>query len=298
MSRRILVTGSTGLLGQAVVAVARARGHAVTGIARSGADRAVDIADDAALAATFAETKPDVAINTAAAVNLDACEADPAMAWRVNARAVQVLGEIVDGAGAKLVQISTDHFFTGGGSRKHGETAPVTILNEYARTKLAAERIATQWPGALVLRTNLVGFRGWAGRPSFTEWVIATLASGTPMTLFADVFTSSIDVRTFAAAALDLVDRDAAGVLNLASREVYSKQAFIEALARRLGLSLAATSPGTVRELATRRAESMGLDVSAAEKILGYRLPGLADVIDSLAAEYATRKEGTCATTM
>jgi dTDP-4-dehydrorhamnose reductase len=297
VSRRLLVTGSTGLLGQAMVAAARGRGHAVTGIARSGADRTVDLTDDAAISAVIADIAPDVVINTAAVVSLDACEQDADLAWRVNARAVQVLGERAAAAGAKLVQISTDHYFTGNGNGKHDEAAPVTILNEYARTKFAAERLALSWPDALVLRTGLVGFRGWPGRPTFIEWVIETLQAGAPMSLFEDAYTSSIDARRFATATLDLVDRGAAGILNLASREVFSKKDLIEALAHELDLSLAATSTGSVRSLATPRAESLGLDVSAAEDILGDRLPGLADVIDSLAAEYAERKEAACATT-
>ncbi len=63
------------------------------------------------------------------------------------------------------MQISTDHYFCGQGDLKHDESAPVTLLNEYARTKYAGEAFALTNPEACVIRTNVVGFRGWEVRP-------------------------------------------------------------------------------------------------------------------------------------
>lgn len=278
------------MLGQAIANAGRGRGMSVVGIARSNADIDLDITDDAGLSRVFSVEQPDVVINTAAVVSLDDCERNLDRAWQVNTRSVQILGELAAASGAKLVQISTDHYFTGDADLAHDEHAEVKILNEYARTKYAAELIAAQWPDSLTLRTNLVGFRGWKGRPTFVEWVLDTLHSGGPVTMFEDVYTSSIDVVSFADAMFDLIERGGVGTVNLASREVFTKRAFIEGLAGRFGLSLANASGGSVSALATPRAESLGLSTVRAEELLGRPLPTFSDVIENLIAQAAGRE--------
>lgn len=164
----------------------------------------------------------------------------------------------------------------------------MTLVNEYACTKLAAEALALTAPGALVLRTSLLGLRGWQ-QLTFAEWALDVVLYDKPADLFEDAYTSSIDVGTFARAAFDLLDRGAAGLYNLASRDVYSKAEFVRELACRLGRQLTAARPASVTALATRRADSLGLDVGRAETLLGYRLPAMAEVVAALAADYTER---------
>jgi dTDP-4-dehydrorhamnose reductase len=285
----MIVTGSTGMLGAAWMRAANVRGLSAVGVARSNADFSIDLCDDMATACVLDEVEPSVVINCAAMTDVQACERDVGKAYATNARAVRTLAQHCQMRGIYLVQVSTDHFFTGDGAAKHDESVPVRLVNEYARAKFAAEGFALTCPGSLVLRTNVVGFRGWA-RPTFVEWAMRALDGGETIPLFDDVFTSSIDVGSFVSAALDLIARRASGLLNLASSEVSSKRAFIETLARAFGLSLAATTGGSVASMAgARRAESCGLDVLKAERLLGYRLPGLSEVVDALKAEHATR---------
>ena len=281
----MLVIGSTGMLGQAWMRVARQRGIDAVGAARSNADLPLDLCDDAALARVFDRCTPGVVVNCAAMSDVEACQASPDRAYAINARAVSSLGRQCTSRGIRLVQISTDHYFTGDGHRKHDENAPVCLVNAYARGKHAAEESALLCSGSLVLRTNIVGLRGWP-KPTFVEWAIDSLTSARKMTLFADFFTSSIDASSFALAALDLIGMRASGLLNLASREVSSKQRFIQALAHAFGYSLANATAGSVSEIAeTPRADSCGLDVTKAEQLLGYTLPTLRQVIDALQAE-------------
>jgi dTDP-4-dehydrorhamnose reductase len=281
----LLVLGSTGLLGQALVATARGRGVATVGLARSNADLAVDVRDTDALAAAVDAAAPDAVVNCAALVDLGACERDPGVAYAVNARPAGLLAEATAARGARLVQISTDHYWTGDGSRRHAEDAAVRVLNEYARTKLAGEALALTAPAALVVRTNIVGARGWAGRPTFAEWAFEMLESGAEMTLFDDFFTSSIDTASCATAVLDLLERETSGVVNVAASEVSSKRQFVDALASAMGLSAPDAASGAVAGMAPPRAESLGLDVSLAESLLGRSLPDRAEVARALVTE-------------
>lgn len=286
---KLLVLGGTGLVGQAITADAKSRSYDVVTAARTGADIHLDVSIDRSLEDVVSSVAPDIIINCAALASIDACEEDPRLAYRVNAQPLAVLAGWSRSENRPFVQVSTDHFFIEGGSRKHSEQEPVTLVNEYARTKHAGEDFALTAPLALVLRTNIVGIRGWKA-PTFAEWAISCIEQGEPMTLFEDTFVSSIDVRAFARAALDLVEHGASGLLNLASREVFTKGEFIRALAQSLGKPLIEPKSGSVKDLQPPRASSLGLDVTAAEQRLGYRLPDMQTVAASVVGQYRDRQ--------
>lgn len=282
----LLVTGDTGLLGRALVDLCRRRGLVVIGASRNSRELACDIADDASVARLLDRARPAVVVNTAALTNIDRCDADPVSAWQINARAVAFLAHRCRERDARLVQISTDHYFVGSGPERHDENAPVTLVNEYARCKYAGEAFALANADSLVVRTNFTGRRGVPGEPTLLEWLFDAAVSRRPVTLFADVFVSTIDVGAAARGILDLVDRRVVGVVNLASREVFSKKTLLERVAVAIGHPLTAVKSGGVSGLRTRRATNLGLDVRRAEGLLNYRLPGLADVVTSLAREF------------
>jgi dTDP-4-dehydrorhamnose reductase len=284
-SGQLLVLGSTGLLGQAFIAEARARDQTCSGVARSGSDRDVDLSDAGALEALVLELRPATIVNCVAVTSLEACEADPALAYCVNARIPALLAQLARELEVRLVHVSTDHYFTGDGASPHAEDAEVKLVNEYARSKYAGERLALTNPTSLVVRTNIVGLRRWPGRPTFAEWAIEAARSDLPMVLFDDFFTSSINARTCASAILDLLDVGATGLVNVASAQVSSKRDFMLALARELQIDLRHVSRGSVRELLPRRAESLGLDVTRAERLLDRELPNLADTVTAIVRE-------------
>ncbi len=282
---KVLVLGGTGLAGQAMVAAAAARGYAVRAAARRDAPLAIDITDEAELDALLAAEAPDLVVNCAAIVDIEACERDPLAGWRSNARPLAFLAGWSAATAGRLVHVSTDHYYVTGGSTPHDEAAPVVFVNEYARLKFAGEAFALAAPRALVLRTSIVGVRRWE-QPTFGEWAIDIAENDRPATLFADAYTSSIDVPAFARATFDLVERGAVGLLNLAAGEVYSKEAFIREIARQLGRSLSQATTGSVASLGTQRASSLGLDVRRAEALLGYSLPALGEVVASLIRQH------------
>lgn len=282
----IAIIGATGMLGQALLREGTRRGGKPIGFARTNSDYNVDITDSDKLIIKLDQLRPDVVINTAAMTSIEACEQDNFSAYLVNSKAVAILAKACADMRIKLVQISTDHYYINDRDSKHHEAAPITLVNEYARTKYAGETFALTCPGALVVRTNIVGFRG-KGKPTFLEWVITSLMEGSKITLFEDFFTSSINVHGCASAIYDLLSKNISGVLNIGSRDVCSKMKFIMLVADRLGVEALNTKTGSVLEISeARRAESLGLDVSNAEHHLGYELPTTQQVVDALVSEY------------
>jgi dTDP-4-dehydrorhamnose reductase len=278
----VLVTGATGMLGQSIVAEAHRRGLTPVGLARRNADLNVDISNEAALKNAIVAIRPALIVNTAAMTALDDCQKDPPLAYLINSRAVAVMVEACRTVKARLVHVSTDHYFSGDGDCLHNETAPVRLLNDYARTKFAAEAYALTDSTSLILRTNVTGWRKWSDRPTFFEWLVNSIEERRRLTLFNDFYTSTIDAPTFAVRLFDLSEQSATGLLNLASAETLSKGAFAVLTAGALGIPLVDPINTSIRSLGTFRAESLGLDVRRAQTLLGCSLPGAQCVIKTL----------------
>ena len=284
MSRHILVLGATGMLGQEIMSIAKHRGFTVTGLARKSADINIDLTDTKKLKAVLDKNSVDIIVNAAALVSIEACQELPDEAFEINGKLVSVLADFCERKGIKLIQISTDHYFDEDGKYAHRETDQVKLVNEYARTKYAGEIFASALGEALILRTNIVGFRGCSYRPTFLEWLIDRLRNRRPLKMYTDVFHSPIDVNSFAHGVFDLEGCDTTGTVNLAGSEVVTKETFIRAVAKELEIELDWVRTGSAPKEGVPRANSMGLDVSLAESVLGYKLPSVFHVVKKLLA--------------
>lgn len=289
---KVVVLGATGLLGQALVRACTEAGRSVVGLSRADG---VDFANAFSLLALHRlldQHRPALVVNAVAITDLAACEGDPARAWVLHAQLPGVLAAWSSATGTPWVQVSTDHYFSGDHNTLHDEQAVVSPPNEYARSKLAGEALALTSPQALVLRTNIVGRRGWVGRPSFAEWVHERLASGEPFAGYTDAWASSLEAGQCARLLLALADSGARGLVNLAAAESISKAEFITAFAAAAGLSSdglqpqprPATTPGVVQ-----RANTLGLDVRRAQALLaplGLKVPNTEAVAQALAQAF------------
>lgn len=277
---RWLILGATGLLGPCFVKEIHARGNEAVTAARSNADVNFDVADIDAVTQAIKQISPDGIINCAANIYVDKCELDPAGAYLINTRPLSTLADWSKETKCPLLQVSTDHYFTEGSNHPQTEKAPVDLVNEYARSKYLAEQLALTSPYALILRTNIIGAKKGHGR-----WVKESLQNKEAMTLFMDFYSSPLHVDDMARISLDLADKKASGVYNVSSRDVSSKGNFIYAVAKAMNIDADWVIEGSGHKLATKRAMCLGLDVSKAEKKLGYKLPTLTQTAQALASE-------------
>jgi dTDP-4-dehydrorhamnose reductase len=132
---RILVTGSNGQLGSALVERLTARGDDVFGYDLPD----IDITDAASVRAVFEETRPEVVINCAAWTAVDAAEEQEVAALQVNGVGPGVLALACAAIGAWLVQVSTDYVFAGDATTPYAEDAEPDPRTAYGRTKLVGE---------------------------------------------------------------------------------------------------------------------------------------------------------------
>lgn len=283
-TQKALVIGASGMAGQAFMHQLLVNNYDPIGISRNGPDICIDIAGQQNnLREQILALKPNIIINCAAIVSLSSCEENPKIAKNINSDLPGFVAECASDAGAKFVQISTDHFYTGDEDLPHSEDHPLTIVNNYAATKRLGELNALNNQEALVIRTNITGARGNLTNPTFIEWLISSIKNRNNIQLFTDFFTSTLDTTNFAKIVLKSSILTSSGVLNVASSTVASKKTFALEVANQLGVKLDWAQDSSVRSLSICRAESLGLDCSKAEKLIGSALPDLCEVSQSLA---------------
>jgi len=153
---KLLVTGAAGQLGREIVDVAQTRGLDVV-----AADRTVlDITDRDAVHRVVAEYRPDAIVHAAAWTAVDACEADPDKANRVNGTATADIVAAAREVGASVHVISTDYVFDGTKPAPYVETDAPNPQSAYGRSKLLAERSTDAQLDAVVRVSWLSGFHG------------------------------------------------------------------------------------------------------------------------------------------
>ena len=131
---KVLLTGSAGQLGQALIAAVP---QAVQLIATSRKE--LDLADDGACRAAVRLHKPDWVLNAGAYTAVDQAESQPELAHAVNAVAPRAFAESLQVVGGQLLQISTDFVFNGSQGFPYQPDQERNPLGVYGSTKAAGE---------------------------------------------------------------------------------------------------------------------------------------------------------------
>jgi dTDP-4-dehydrorhamnose reductase len=237
------------------------------------------------------KVRPDIIINAAAVVNIQLCESEKDYVFRVNAESVSRMAFAANKIEAKLIQISTDHYYYGGKDKKHTENDSVCLLNNYAYTKFVGENYARLANRFLIVRTNIVGFKGSRTHKTFIEWAVDAIKNNVQLTLFDDYYTSTIDIYSFSEVLKKIVSMGIEGVYNVASSDVTSKARFINLLSEKLGIAMNQPLYSSVNKNSlVKRPDSLGLDVSKIEKALDIKMPSVNSVILKLSEVYYASK--------
>lgn len=139
--KKILVTGCNGQLGRAVrCEYADQADFLLTDVAQQDGIVSLDVTDIDAVTALVRKERPDVIINCAAHTNVDACEQQWDLAYRINAIGPRNLSIAAAETDAKMIHISTDYVFEGNGTRPYTEFDAPNPVSAYGKTKLEGEK--------------------------------------------------------------------------------------------------------------------------------------------------------------
>jgi dTDP-4-dehydrorhamnose reductase len=154
---RIVITGTTGQIGSALVSPLASLGTVLPVVRRD-----LDLALGASIEPVLDRLNPDLIINPAAYTAVDRAEDEPELAYSINAVAPGVIARWAAVHKVPFIHFSTDYVFDGSRERPWREQDPTRPLSVYGMSKLDGEKLVRSANGAhLIVRTSWVyGARG------------------------------------------------------------------------------------------------------------------------------------------
>ncbi len=268
---RILVTGGSGLLGSKIAEIAQARGDEVySGYAYNapgfGKGVKFDLLDGPAISETIMRIKPEVIIHSAALTDVDRCERERDLAYKINVEGTRIVSEASKRAGSFLIYISTDYVFDGsqGMYREGDDPHP---LNYYGLTKLQGEEYCD---GCIARSCVIYGSRPASGKINFALWLIKGLESSKQLHVVADQFVTPTHNTNMASMVLEAADQRLCGLYHMAGASRISRYDFARKIAQMFDLDLSLILPARMEnmEWAAKRPRDSSLDTSKAANVL------------------------------
>lgn len=203
MSRTLLVTGATGMIGGWLTRALLERGDRVVVLTRGAAprdsvlaaeglaERCVvvegDLLDADALAGAFAGNAVDTLFHLAGQTIVDAALRSPAAAWDVNVRGTELVLDAARAAGVGRAVVASSMRVYGDAAVPPREDAPLAAADPYGATKAVADRLArSYWAKhgmavAVVRTTNVYGGGDRNRSRLVPEAIAAALAGRAPV---------------------------------------------------------------------------------------------------------------------
>lgn len=279
---KVLITGANGLLGQAVVSIF-SRESDLTLIQTSVEKEPfvdfgieyykLDITNKEEVKKAVKTYSPDVILNCAAFTDVDKCETERELCWKLNVDAVKnlIIGSRINNC--KLVHISTDYIFDGK-SGPYTETDIPNPISFYGRSKLASENaITTSGINFAIARTMVLYGLGVKVKPNFAIWLINKLSAGEPIRIVKDQIGNSTLVDDLAYGLLKLIESGKSGIYNLAGKDIESRLDFTMTLCDVFKFDKKLVTPIMTAELnqPAPRPLNSGLITLKAETDLGFK---------------------------
>lgn len=297
---RVFITGGTGLLGFHLIKAFMDKGYDVHASyhkrkpAYEGNIKWVylDLEDIERINDVVDAIKPNIVVHSAAYTDVDGCENNKSLAYRVNYIATKTLAHKVSKSNSFMVYISTDYVFDGERGMYKEEDVPCPI-NFYGLTKLLGE-VAIEnklHEKSLIIRVS--GLYGYSpmGKKNFGLNALEMLTQGREVIAFFDQFLSPTYAYYLAHGVVKAIEKDVTGYLHLAGERM-SRLEFALALAEALRVNKGLIKPVSINEakLIAKRPRDSSLDTSKAHD-LALSLPTQSECIKHF-VEWYRRSRG------
>lgn len=279
--KRLLITGSNGMLGQRLVEFYN-KNNKFELLCVSYEDSSclpdinysqLDLADKKSVKKIVLDFYPDVIINTAAYTNVDKCETEKEAAYNTNVNAVEYLAKYGKITQSKVIHISTDYVFDGTEGPYTERERPEPI-GYYGRTKLAGENaLISSGANYAIIRTNVLYGISKFGRADFVKWVVSSLKEGKQIKIVNDQINNPTFIDDLVNGISKVIEFDKTGIYNIAGPEFLNRYEFTLKIADYFGLDKTLISEITTAELnqVAPRPLKSGLIILKAETELGYK---------------------------
>ncbi len=296
--KKILITGSNGLLGQKLVelltqspdyqVVATARGDNRLPFSEGYEYHSMDITNREQVQEVVGNVKPDVIIHTAAMTNVDECESKKDTCWQQNVNAVEYLVEACEQIDCFLLYVSTDFIFDGkaGPYKEDAEANPISF---YGWSKYAGEKLVTnsniRWA---IARTVLVyGIAHDMSRTNIILWVKKSLEDGKNIKVVTDQWRTPTLAEDLAKGCFLIAKKEAEGIFNISGKDFLTpyEMAIMTADYFKLDKSLISKADSTTFSQPAKRPPRTGFDLSKSRQVLDYQPVSFMEGIGILAGQ-------------
>jgi dTDP-4-dehydrorhamnose reductase len=297
--KRILVTGSNGLLGQKLVHLIRRKDQCQLFASSKGRNRIsdtkgytyieADLEKPADIVRMFKEARPDVVINTAALTNVDLCETEKVLCKRLNVDAVAEMCAESKAIGAHFIHLSTDFVFNGEAG-PYRETDAPDPLSYYGWSKAESERVVMEsglekWA---IARTIIVyGLAEEMSRSNIVLWAKEALEQGKSLSIVDDQFRAPTLAEDLARGCFLIAEKGATGIYHLSGKDIMSIFELVQRVGAFYGLDTSTVQRSSSSGLnqAAKRPPRTGFILDKARTDLGYDPHSFEEGLAILAAQ-------------
>ncbi len=216
---------------------------------------------------------PNAVVNLVAYTDVDGCEQDRALAWRINVTLVEHLARACRSADAQLIHVSTDYVFDGSRG-PYAETDTVGPVSYYGKSKLAGENaLATSGIDWSVVRTNVV-YGTMADKPDFLAWVLQRFDAREPVKAVTDQYSNPTFCDDLCETIIELINRRRTGIYHTGGTDYLSRYEFVTRVADLFHVPTSLVVPVTTADLnqTARRPIRGGLITLKTSSELGVRM--------------------------
>jgi len=233
----------------------------------------LDITDKEEVKKVLKFHSPDVIINCAAFTDVDKCETERELCWKLNVDAVKNLIIAARLEDSKIVHYSTDYVFDGNKGPYTEEDKPNPI-SFYGRSKLASENaLISSGVNFVIIRTMVLIGMGKNVKPHFALWIINKLRNNEPINIVDDQIGNTTMADDLAYGTLKIVEKDCKGIYNIAGSDIISRFEYAMILCEVFKLNKNLISPIKTSQLnqPAPRPLNSGLIINKAASELGFQ---------------------------
>lgn len=284
--KKILLTGSNGLLGQKIVhnilskrkdsyeLLATSKGENRISLQTGYEYATLDISNAKEVEELFRKFQPDVVINTAAMTNVDECEEKKELCRVLNVESVLNLIRASRMVNAHLIHLSTDFIFDGENGPYSEDNTP-NPLSYYGQSKYDAERLLQEsdisWSIARTIIVYGVGEK--MSRSNIVLWAKEALEKRQVLSIVNDQFRSPTLAEDLAEGCLLIADKHKEGIFHISGKDLMSIIELVKRVANHFNLptsGISETSSNTLKQ-AAKRPPKTGFILDKAYNELDYR---------------------------
>ena len=275
--KKILVTGSAGLVGTQIVKDLLNNNKEVYSCYNNNKPKLgilthLDLSKKDDIINTMNNVNPDVVIHLGAVTDVELCEIDKELAKKINTTATEILALESEKHNSFFLYMSTDYVFDGKIGMKTEEDEPNPI-NFYGKSKLDGENVLKKITTPNIIVRTSTPFGVHSKKISFPFWIKKNLELKKEISVLTDQYTSPSYVPNISKMIIEIIERKITGIIHLAGDTKISRYDFAIHIAKITNLNKQFLKLSKMEQMSweAKRPIDSSLDVTKAKKILNHK---------------------------